>query len=130
MDDEDELARLRERNAALETALREGAAESAARVAAAELRLEAVRAGMVDLDGLKLIDPASAAPDMDGTHPDAAQLVAALRRDKPYLFWGGGAGSSSARVPAPPASAARAKLATEMTLEEWRAARAELLRRR
>jgi hypothetical protein len=49
-----------------------------------------------------------------------------LRRDKPFLF---GAQSSSSVAGVPAAAAARQKRATEMTLEEWRLARAELLRR-
>ncbi|MGC8468942.1 MAG: hypothetical protein ACP5NI_03455, partial [Acetobacteraceae bacterium] len=51
------LELLRERNAQLERRLAEMAEAVEARVIRAELKAEAVRAGMVDLDGLKLIDP-------------------------------------------------------------------------
>jgi hypothetical protein len=57
----------------------------------------------------------------------AAALVADLRRAKPWLFT---AGSSSSAAAAPPAAPPRPRLATEMSVAEWRAARSELLRRR
>ncbi|MFT2096001.1 hypothetical protein ACMS1Z_15355 [Acidiphilium multivorum] len=86
--------------------------EHAERLRRAELRIEAVRAGMIDLDGLRLIDPAA--------------LMAQLKRDKPWLF---GAPSSSSTASVPRAEPPRARHATELSEAEWRAARAELLRR-
>ena len=50
-----------------------------------------------------------------------------LRGEKPWLFV---RGSSSSTASPPPGAEVKPKLATEMSLEEWRAARAELLRRR
>jgi hypothetical protein len=82
---------------------------------------------MVDMDGLKLIDPAALLIGQDGEFRDAAEIIAKLRRDKPWLF-GATNSSSAATVPAP--APARRKLATDMSLDEWRLARAELLRRR
>ncbi|WP_374297208.1 hypothetical protein [Sphingomonas sp.] len=118
--DAERAARLEARVAELETALRTAAV-------AGELRTEAVRAGMIDLDGLKLADTGSVTLDESGRVEGAAAVVAALRRDKPWLF--GPASSSSAATP-PPMQPARARLATEMTYAEWQAARRELLRRR
>ena len=100
--------------------------EHAERLRRAELRTEAVKAGMIDLDGLRLIDPAVMAPAEDGAAPDAAALMAQLKRDKPWLF---GAPSSSSTASVPRAEPPRARHATELSEAEWRAARAELLRR-
>lgn len=92
----------------------------------AELAVEAVRAGMVDLDGLKLIDTASLSMDENGSVADAASVIGKLKRAKPWLF---GGVSSSSSSPAPKAEAPRHRHAREMSEEEWRAARAALLRR-
>jgi len=111
--------------AALERQLHEAEIQSVMRLRQAELKAEAVRAGIVDLDGLKLLDPAVlTAPSGD---LDAAGTIAKLRREKPWLF---NAGSSSSGASVPQAAPIKRKLATEMSIDEWRAARAELLRRR
>jgi hypothetical protein len=123
----DEMAALRAHAEALERRLEEVQAQSGAKLVQMALRAEAARAGMIDLDGLKLLDPAVLAPGEDGEFDGAAEVIEKLRRDKPWLF--GAASSSSAAVP-PTAAATRRKLATEMSLDEWRTARAELLRRR
>lgn len=99
-----------------------------ARLVQAELRTEAVRAGMVDLDGVRLIDASGLQLGPDGVE-GAAELVARMRDAKPWLFGRGGTSSSSAGR-APRAAPPKAKTAMEMSEEEWRAARAELLRRR
>ncbi len=112
---------------ALEARLVEVETAAAAQVLRAELRAAAVRAGMVDLDGIRLIDTAALALNAAGELEGGAALMRELRTRKPWLF--GGASSSSTATPPPPA-VARGKLATEMTAEEWQAARAELLRRR
>lgn len=111
----------------LQRRLTELETQSRQRLIRAELKTEAVRAGMVDLDGLKLVDPGSLSIDEVGDVQGAATLMQSLRRAKPWLF--GGASASSAATP-PPAQAPRARRATEMTAEEWHAARADLLRRR
>jgi hypothetical protein len=123
----DELAALRARNEALHADIREVRENSDRRAIHSELRAEAMRHGMVDLDGLKLINPDEATIDDDGIVHGVAAIMTKLRRDKPWLF-GAPSSSSVAGVPAP--AATRTKLATEMTLDEWRTARAELLRRR
>lgn len=106
------------------------AAENAAlraRLLQAELRTEAVRAGMVDLDGVRLIDPAVVKLTEDGALAGGAALMGRLRQDKPWLF--GRGGSSSSGAAAPVAAPAAPRSAMDMGVEEWRAARAELLRR-
>ena len=123
----EEVLLLRARAAELEQRLNEQERESTAELLSAELRLAAMRSGMIDLDGIKLIDSAALKPKEDGTRPELTQVMANLRRDKPWLFTP--ATSSSAATP-PSSSPQRRKLATEMTMEEWRLARSELLRRR
>jgi hypothetical protein len=105
----------------LERQLHEAEIQSVARLRQAELKSEAMRAGIIDLDGLRLLDTTS---QNDG---EPALVIAKLRREKPWLF---AAASSSAAASPPQAAPLKRKLATEMSIEEWRAARAELLRRR
>jgi len=124
--DTDTVPELRMRAEGLEQRLTELQRDTEARVIKAELKVEAVRAGMVDLDGLKLIDLSSLKLNNQGEVDGASQLMAQLRRTKPWLF-GGAFTSSSAS--APPAQPPRQKLATEMTDDEYREARAALLRR-
>ena len=98
-----------------------------ARLLQAELRTEAVRAGMVDLDGVKLLDVAGLAVDEAGALVDGPGVMAALRVAKPWLF---GRGSSSSGAVAPRVVVPVApRSAMTMSVEEWRAARAALLRR-
>ena len=107
----------------------EGAGEVAAlraRLLQAELRAEAARAGMVDLDGVKMVDLAKVVLDEAGGLRDGVGVMAALRAAKPYLF----GRSSSSAAPLPKAEPPKVRTAMEMSVEEWRAARAELLRRR
>ncbi len=125
-EDANELIALRARNEVLETSLREARVSSDRRAVHTELRAEALRRGMIDLDGLKLVDPAEVTVDDQGMVHGAQTLMTKLRRDKPWLF---GAASSSSVAGVPAAAPSRTKRATEMSLSEWRAARAELLRR-
>ena len=97
-----------------------------ARLVQAELRTEALRAGMVDLDGVRLIDPDAIRLTEAGGLEGGAALMTRLRQDKPWLF---GRGSSSSGAGAPTAAPAAPRSAMDMGVDEWRAARAELLRR-
>jgi hypothetical protein len=112
---------------ALERQLHEAELKSAKQLRQADLKAEAVRAGILDLDGLKLLDEAILSAQGRDMNDDAVHVIARLRRDKPWLF---AAASSSSTATAPQAAPIRRKLATEMSVEEWRAARADLLRRR
>ena len=124
---ESTVARLRETIQRLEQSLQDVHASSRTRVVQAELKAAAAQAGMIDPDGLKLIDPARVRTNEVGELESADELMSELKRDKPWLF---ASQSSSSRAAAPPVRPVRSKLATEMTAEEYRAARAELVRRR
>jgi hypothetical protein len=123
----DESSTLRQRNAQLEVELREMRQSADQRLIQAVLKAEALKSGMIDLDGLKLIEATNLEVDAAGEVAGAAAVIARLRRTKPWLFT---AANSSSLTPPPPAMASRTKLATEMTLQEWRAARSDLVRRR
>lgn len=124
---DDHLSALRARAEALERQLTDVQQVAESRLIKAELKAEAVRAGMVDLDGLKLIDTTKVKLTPEGEVEGAYDLMLHLKKAKPWLF--GGGSSSSASTP-PPAHPPRQKLATEMTDAEYRAAREVLLRSR
>jgi hypothetical protein len=126
-DEPQDAPTLEERAAQLERRLAEMEASTTQRLIRAELKAEAVRARMVDLDGLKLVDMAGLTLSEQGDVTGASGLMAQLRRSKPWLF---GAASSSSAAPAPPAQPPAARQATAMSHAEWQAARAELLKRR
>jgi len=111
-----------------EAALADAQAQANARLIRAELKAEAIRAGMIDLDGLKLIDLAKVGLNQNGEVADAASILAKLKRTKPWLF--GNAASSSAAANPPRPEPPRMRHASELSHEEWLAARAALLRRR
>lgn len=96
-----------------------------ARLVAQGLRVEALKSGMVDLDGLKLLDLSSVSLNADDSVADGAGIMQALRKDKPWLFR---AASSSSAAVVPSARAPRMKSAMEMTDEEYAAARKALVR--
>jgi hypothetical protein len=90
------------------------------------LRVAAIRAGMIDLDGIKLLDfPEDPDPELPVASADV--MIADLKRAKPWLF--GGRSTSSAKE-APPTQPVRHKRAMDMTEDEYQAARASLLNRR
>lgn len=124
----DLLQELRSRAELLERRLTEVQQQAEARLIRAELKVEAIRAGIVDPDGLKLIDITALKLNDSGEFEGAAELISGLKQAKPWLF--GGHRSSSSGSMAPPSSPPRQKLATEMTESEWRHARSILLGRR
>lgn len=117
------LARVQE----LERQLAELQSQASARLIQAELKAEAIRAGMIDLDGLKLVAPDLVRLSENGEPQGAAEAVGALRRAKPYLF---PSANSSHPGAVPAAQPPSPKSATQMSHEEWQAARAALLRHR
>jgi hypothetical protein len=97
------------------------------RLVAAGLRTEAVRAGMIDLDGLKLIDTTNVSLSDRDLIVDGPKIMETLKREKPWLF--GGASSSNPLTP-PAVQPMRQKTAMEMTAEEYASARSTMVRRR
>jgi hypothetical protein len=99
--------------------------EFKSRLVVANLRTEAVRAGMIDLDGLKLIDHSAIRLDDDDKVIDGRKLMDDLRRNKPWLF---AVTSSSSAAKAPASQPVRPKTALEMTDEEYAAARIAVIK--
>lgn len=99
-----------------------------AKLLQAELRTAAARAGMIDLDGVKLVDSALLRVNEAGELVEGSEVMTRLKEQKPWLF--GRPSNTSASAVAPRATPPKAKTAMEMSVEEWRVARAELLRRR
>jgi hypothetical protein len=100
-------------------------ADFKARLVAASLRTEAVKAGMIDLDGLKLLDQSAVELAGDDTVMNGQELMQTLRRNKPWLFR---PVSSSSAAPTPPSRPPRQRTAMEMTDEEYATARRALLK--
>jgi hypothetical protein len=95
------------------------------RLVAANLRTEAVRAGMIDLDGLRLIDLSSVHLDEQDKIVGGRKIMTELRRTKPWLF--GSPSTSSAAVP-PASLPVRQKSAMDMTNEEYAVARTAVIK--
>jgi hypothetical protein len=127
LDDDSSVDALRARANAMEQQLRQAITTQQEVLLRAELKVEAVRAGMIDLDGLKLVDTTGLNLGENGEIEGGRSVMQKLRRSKPWLF--GQASSSNPGLP-PPSLPPAAKSATDMSLDEWRAARADLLRRR
>jgi len=123
----DPLEELRTRADVLERELTKVRLRAEAHLIRSEMKAEALRAGIVDLDGLKLIDASEVKLDADGQVEGVAVLITQLRKAKPWLFATGSA--SSTAIP-PPAQAPGRKLATEMTDAEYRIARQAVVKSR
>ena len=111
-----------------EAALAETKSHATAKLIHAELKAEAIRAGMVDLDGLKLLDISEFTLDRHGDVAGAEGILAGLKRAKPWLFGQGASSSAAAHAPRP--EPPRTRHANELSHDEWLTARAALLRRR
>jgi hypothetical protein len=123
-------AELRARADALERQLVELQRNTECRLIRAELKAEAVRAGMIDLDGLRLIDLPALKLNDQGEVEGATVLMQDLRKSKPWLFAAAAPPSSSNPTSPPPATPTKQKMATEMTEAEYRAARAAIVKHR
>lgn len=94
------------------------------RVIRAELKAEALKAGMVDLDGLKLADLSKVKINEACEVEGADALMEELKKAKPYLFSGNQHSSTPGNPPNPTPPVA--KKATEMSAEEYAAARSKI----
>jgi hypothetical protein len=103
----------------------EARAEADRRIIRAELKAHAIRAGIVDLDALKLMDTAGLSLDEAGEVEGAEAALAKFKDAKPHFFAGSGASTSSTAKP-PPAKPAGGRKAGEMTRQEFAAALARI----
>lgn len=97
------------------------------RIVRAELRTLAIKAGMVDLDGLKLADLSTVTLEGDEVK-GGEDLITKLKEAKPYLFGTPSKGTSDTTKPPPKAGDDKPKKAKEMTKEEYEAARRAVTR--
>ena len=126
---------LRSAQAEHDAALTTLRAQSRERLLRAELRSEAIRAGIVDLDGLRLADTSAITFGDDGAIEGTNDVISSLKASKPYLFANakdngnfGVTTSPIARAPTP--AAPELVDARSLTREQWQAERARLLSRR
>lgn len=89
------------------------------RIIRAEMKAAALKAGMVDLDGLKLADLTKVKLNDAGEVEGADDLMKELKEAKPYLFQSSSSTSSTEKKPEKKTDAA--KTATEMDAKEWAA---------
>ncbi len=92
----------------------------------AELRTVAARAGMIDLDGLKLADLSAISLNGQGQVEGAEALMASMKQAKPYLFRATASLSTSSTQAPPPREKPQVKTAAEMSGAEWQAKKKEL----
>jgi hypothetical protein len=96
----------------------------------AGLREAALAAGARDVtDVLALLDRSKVKTDTNGALENGAELIAALKQSKPYLFGGSSSTFTGGKKVEPPPAQGQKK-ATEMTAEEWQKARAAVLARK
>lgn len=96
---EAEAAKALEAQKQADAKVQEATTKANERIIRAELKAEAIKAGMVDLDGLKLADLSSVKLDEKGEVIGAADLMKSLKESKPYLF---GAVSSTTQIEVKP----------------------------
>jgi hypothetical protein len=84
----------------------------------ADLRVAAVQAGIVDIDGLKLVDRTALKINDKGQVEGVAELIEATKKAKPYLFHATGPTGTSNPKDAPGAGPNGTKLAKDMTEAE------------
>ena len=97
------------------------------RIIRAELRTVAIKAGMTDLDGLKMADLSSVKLNEAGEVEGADALMTALKESKPYLFGKSPTGTSNTDLPPNPTPPG-AKPLKEMTKAEYDAAKKAAIR--
>jgi pyruvate/2-oxoglutarate dehydrogenase complex dihydrolipoamide acyltransferase (E2) component len=108
-----------------ERKLAEASSAAQQRVIIAEMKAAAIKAGMIDLDGLKLLDLSGLKISDSGEVEGADELLAAAKKAKPWLF---GDAKTSNPAPAPAPKPAENKKAGEMTDAEYHAARERIRR--
>ena len=113
-DAEDKIKAFQEASAAERETHRKAADD---RILRAELKASAIKAGMIDLDGLKLADFSQVKLNETGDVEGADALISSLKEAKPYLFGAVRTGTSDPSSP-PPRNPAEPKKAKDMTPAE------------
>lgn len=103
----------------------EARSQAEQRVIRAEIKAAAIKAGMIDLDGLKMLDLSKVKLDENGDVLGADEVLADAKKAKPYLF--GDAKTSSTTEPPKPKQPNEKINALEMNDAEYAAAKAKLL---
>lgn len=98
------------------------------RIIRAELKAAALKAGMVDLDGLKLADLSKIKLNEQGEVEGADELMEEMKKSKPYLFQSGSSTSSTEKPPKK--DDPKPKKATEMSKEEYEAEKKRITSKR
>lgn len=101
------------------------------RLIRAELKAEAIKNGLVDLDGLKLLDTSGVKLDEHGDVVIPQGFWDAAKKAKAYLFapqTGAAAGTTSSTQSAPKPTPSGVKMARDMTPEEYAKMKASLTR--
>lgn len=88
------------------------------RIIRAELKAAAIKAGMVDLDGLKLADLSSVKLNDAGDVEGAEALMEKMKEAKPYLFQATSSTSSTEKKPEKKPD--QQPSAQDMTPEQWK----------
>ena len=105
--------------------------EATGRVIRSELKAYALKAGIIDLDGLRLADSSKLALNEDGDVVGAEALIEALRQHKPYLFSDARVGASTGttgQTQRPPSPAVPSNLdVRSLSRDAWQAERSRLL---
>lgn len=95
------------------------------RIIRAELKAEAIKAGIVDLDGLSLADLSGVKIDENGEVVGGKEAIEKLKESKPYLF-GTKKSTSSKDEPPKPKDQGQPKSARDMDKDEWKKKKREL----
>lgn len=104
--------------------IKEASTAAEQRIIRAELKAAALKAGMVDLDGLKLADLSSVKLNEQGEVEGAEALMEAMKKAKPYLFQS--TSSTSNTEPKPKPQDSKPADARKLTKEEYEAEKKKL----
>lgn len=98
--------------------------EADARIIRAELKAAAIKAGMLDLDGLKMADLDKVVLTENGELAGVEALMEQLKKDKAYLF---GSSTTTHTGKAPDPNPPTPKRALDMSFAEYVAAKAAII---
>lgn len=117
---------------AVKEAVTKLSADANSRIIRSELRAAALRAGIVDIDALKMLDASGVKVSADGDVEIPADFFEKAKAAKPYLFKATGAdtGTTSSTQSAPKPAPTTVKSAQDLTPEEFAAEKRRLTGRK